>query len=209
MEETLDKLEETKIPTESTPEQEESLNLETKEENTQNTIVATTEDSFELDVQKEEKRAKIRKIIKYIFVYTFLTICAIFAFLPFYWMIISSLKTEPEFRQSVPTFFPQTFSWKNYSYVVQYQSGLFATSLINTLIVGVVSTLLGVVVTILTAYAFARLEFKGKNLLFTLMLATMMIPGELFTITNYVTVNKFKWANTYIVLIVPFLVSIY
>ncbi|MDE6013837.1 MAG: carbohydrate ABC transporter permease, partial [Anaeroplasmataceae bacterium] len=169
MEETLDKLEETKIPTESTPEQEESLNLETKEENTQNTIVATTEDSFELDVQKEEKRAKIRKIIKYIFVYTFLTICAIFAFLPFYWMIISSLKTEPEFRQSVPTFFPQTFSWKNYSYVVQYQSGLFATSLINTLIVGVVSTLLGVVVTILTAYAFARLEFKGKNLLFTLM----------------------------------------
>lgn len=209
MEETLDKLEETKIPTEGTPNQEKSLDLETKEENTQNTIVAATEDTFELDVQKEEKRAKTRKIIKYIFVYTFLTICAIFAFLPFYWMIISSIKTEPEFRQSVPTFFPQTFSWKNYSYVVQYQSGLFATSLINTLIVGVVSTLLGVVVTILTAYAFARLEFKGKNLLFTLMLATMMIPGELFTITNYVTVNKFKWANTYIVLIVPFLVSIY
>lgn len=166
-------------------------------------------EEFQVDVVKEEKKAKTLKIIKYILVYTFLTVCAIFAFLPFYWMIISSLKGEPEFRQSVPTFFPQHFQWENYSFVVQYQKGLFATTLVNTLIVGVVSTLLGVIVTILTAYAFARLEFKGKNLLFTLMLATMMIPGELFTTTNYITVNKFHWANTYIVLIIPFLVSIY
>ena len=68
---------------------------------------------------------------------------------------------------------------------------------------------MGVVVTIITAYALARMEFKGKNLLFTLMLATMMIPGEMFTLTNYLTVTKLNWRDTYTVLIIPFLVSIY
>ncbi|MBQ6950810.1 MAG: carbohydrate ABC transporter permease [Clostridia bacterium] len=79
----------------------------------------------------------------------------------------------------------------------------------NTLYVGLVSTLLSLVITILTAFAFARLEFKGKELLFAALLATMMIPGELFTITNYSTVISFGWLNTYTVLIVPFLVSIF
>jgi len=73
----------------------------------------------------------------------------------------------------------------------------------------VVSTLLSLVITVLSAFAFARLEFKGKNALFGALLATMMIPGELFTITNYITVNNFGWLDTYTVLIVPFLVSIF
>ena len=77
------------------------------------------------------------------------------------------------------------------------------------MIVGIVSTLLSLVITILSAFAFARLEFKGKNALFAALLATMMIPGELFTITNYITVNNFGWIDTYTVLIVPFLVSIF
>jgi multiple sugar transport system permease protein len=75
--------------------------------------------------------------------------------------------------------------------------------------VGLVSTILSLIITILSAFAFARLEFKGKNALFAALLATMMIPGELFTITNYVTVNQFGWMNTYTVLIVPFLVSVF
>ena len=79
----------------------------------------------------------------------------------------------------------------------------------NTVYVGIVSTLLSLVITILSAFAFARLEFKGKNALFAGLLATMMIPGELFTITNYITINKFNWMNTYTVLIVPFLVSVF
>ena len=77
------------------------------------------------------------------------------------------------------------------------------------MIVGLVSTLLSLVITILTAFAFARLEFKGKELLFAALLATMMIPGELFTITNYGTITTFGWKNTYTVLIVPFLVSVF
>ena len=79
----------------------------------------------------------------------------------------------------------------------------------NTMIVGVVSTLLSLVITVLSAFAFARLEFKGRDAMFGALLATMMIPGELFTITNYSTVTSFGWMNTYTVLIVPFLVSVF
>ncbi len=158
-----------------------------------------------------KKETHIGRTILKVVVYTLLTIGALIMILPFYWMVISSLKSEPEFRQSIPTFFPEYFSWKNYSYVMDYNSGAFVTSLCNTLIVGLLSTGLGVILTIITAYAFAKMEFKGKDLLFTILLGTMMIPGELYTTTNYVTVGKagFGWNNTYVVLIVPFLISIY
>ncbi len=167
------------------------------------------------DAEKAQKREKIRHVIKDILVYIFLTVCAVLAFLPFYWMIMSSVKTEMEFRESVPTFFPHTFQWKNY-WMVFHQatsatssSASFGQILINTLVVGILSTLLGLVVIVITAYALARMEFKGKNILFALMLATMMIPGELFTISNYITVAKAQMNNSYTVLILPFLVSVY
>ncbi len=80
---------------------------------------------------------------------------------------------------------------------------------LNTAYVGIVSTLLSLVITVLSAFAFARLEFKGKNTLFAALLATMMIPGELFTITNYSTVASLNWMKTYKVLIIPFLVSVF
>ncbi len=164
------------------------------------------------DVEKALKRQKTQTIIKDILVYFFLTVCAIFAFLPFYWMVMSSFKTEQEFRRSVPSFFPTTWQFQNYSVVVN-QGGTSGTSftqtLVNTLVVGFLSTALGVIITVITAYALARMNFKGKNALFALMLATMMIPGEMFTLSNYLTVAELQWKNTYVVLILPFLVSVY
>ena len=162
-----------------------------------------------LDIEKEKRTQKALDITKATFAYIFLTICAVLAFLPFYWMIISSLKTEDEYRLTQPTFFPKEFKWQNYSYMLTSETNGFGQALFNTVLIGVVSTLFGVVVIILTSYALARIEFKGKGILFSLMLATMMIPGELYTITNYVTVSNFGWSNTYIVMILPFLVSIY
>ena len=79
----------------------------------------------------------------------------------------------------------------------------------NTMYVGLVSTILSLIITVLTAFAFARLEFKGKDALFAALLGTMMIPGELFTITNYNTVSQLGWLHTFTVLIVPFLVSVF
>ena len=170
--------------------------------------------SVKLNAMEENKKDKTARIIKSVLVYTFLTVVAIFSFFPFYWMVITSLKAEDDFRQSVPSFFPDKayggVHFENYKYVLTGRNSIFGQIIFNTILVGLLSTFLSIVVTILTAYALARMNFKGKNLLFTLMLGTMMIPGEMFTVTNYVTVSKyFGWQNTYVVLIVPFLVSIY
>lgn len=177
--------------------------------NLPNTDSVKSAESLGINVKKVEKKDRIIKIITKVFVYIFLTLFAIFSILPFYWMIISSLKLETEYRLAVPTFFPQTIAWSNYSTVMAADNGLFGQMLINTLVVGIVSTLLGVIMIIITSFAFAKMEFKGKNLVFSLLLATMMIPGELYTITNYVTVANAGWTNSYTVMIIPFLVSVY
>ena len=139
--------------------------------------------------------------------YLFLLARAVIVLFPFYWMIISSLKDLTEYRAPVPTFWPKKLLFENY--VTAFTEGDLGRLFMNTAYVGVVSTLLSLVITVLTAFALARLEFKGKNVLFAGLLATMMIPGELFTITNYATVTQFGWINTYTVLIVPFLVSVF
>ena len=161
----------------------------------------------ERDMQKVTAQQKVVQALVKAGVYAFLLVMALIVLFPFYWMLISSVKTLEEYRMSVPTFWPQKIMLSNY--VEAFTTANLGTLFMNTLYVGVVSTLLSLVITILCAFAFARLEFKGKETLFGLMLATMMIPGELFTITNYQTVTTFGWLNTFVVLIVPFLVSVF
>ena len=161
----------------------------------------------EKDIQKTSLRQKMVFVLVQVFIYLFLLVMAVVVLFPFYWMIISSLKTLDEYRMSVPTFFPRRVMFSNY--LEAFSSANLGRLFLNTLYVGVISTILSLVITILSAFAFARLEFAGKNALFAALLATMMIPGELFTITNYSTVTKLGWINTYTVLIVPFLVSVF
>ena len=161
----------------------------------------------ERDMQKESVNQRIGKIIALVLVYAFLIFMAIAVLFPFYWMLNSSLKSLDEYRQSVPTFWPKKVLFSNYA--TAFTKANLGRLFMNTLYVGLVSTILSLVITVLSAFAFARLEFKGKNVLFAALLATMMIPGELFTITNYITVSNFGWKNTYTVLIVPFLVSVF
>lgn len=150
---------------------------------------------------------RVMKLLVLVGTYAFLMIMALVVLFPFYWMLISSVKTLSEYRLSVPTFWPQQIVLSNY--VDAFTTASLGRLFMNTMYVGLVSTILSLIITILTAFAFARLEFKGKNLLFAALLATMMIPGELFTITNYATVTQLHWTNTYTVLIVPFLVSVF
>ena len=161
----------------------------------------------EKNVKKETEKSKIVHIAVQIVIYVFLFSIALIVLFPFYWMIISSLKSLSEYRLSIPTFWPKEVLLSNYkeAFTTANLDDLFY----NTLYVGIVSTILSLIITVLSAFSFARLEFKGKNALFAALLATMMIPGELFTITNYSTVSKFNWLNTYTVLIVPFLVSVF
>ena len=168
----------------------------------------------ERDMKEVTSKQKIVKILVQIALYLFLGAMALIVVFPFYWMIISSVKGLAEYNLPVPTLYP-----KEPQFAVNYAKAFRVAELFklfkNTVIVGVVSTFLSLIITVITAFVFARLEFKGKNAMFAFLLATMMIPGELFTITNYVTVAKWGWVRAstpiegYAVLIVPFLVSVF
>ena len=159
------------------------------------------------NMRSERARQTVVTALTHVFYYAFLFLMALIVLFPFYWMINSSLKSLMEYRLSVPTFWPQSMLWSNYAEA--FNTANLGRLFLNTAIVGIVSTILSLVITVLSAFAFARLEFKGRDLMFAALLATMMIPGELFTITNYSTVTTLGWMNTYTVLIVPFLVSVF
>ena len=165
------------------------------------------------DISAVTKKQKVVKVFVQILLYLFLAVMAVVVLFPFYWMLMSSFKTIHEYNKPVPTMWPtEEFRWNTYA--VAFEKVDFGRVFLNTVLVGVVSTILSLIITVLSAYAFARFEFKGKNALFAAMLATMMIPGELFTVTNYITVvGTFKWTNTefgtFVSLIVPFLVSVF
>ena len=161
----------------------------------------------EKNLQTVSVQQRILKGVVKFGTYLFLMVMALIVLFPFYWMIISSLKSLEEYRFNIPTFWPKVIVWGNYAEA--FTAANLGTLFLNTAYVGIVSTILSLVITVLSAFAFARLEFKGKDLMFGALLATMMIPGELFTITNYATINTFGWMNTFTVLIVPFLVSVF
>ena len=112
-------------------------------------------------MKKVASAQKVFGVMGKFMLYLFLIVMALIVVFPFYWMIISSLKTVPEYELPVPTLFPEHLMWSNYSEAVKVASlfNLFK----NTVIVGIVSTLLSLVITVITAFVFARLEFKGKN----------------------------------------------
>ena len=167
----------------------------------------TTRTMKEKDFGKVTSTQKFFRVIGTIINYAFLLLVAFSVLLPFYWMIISSVKSMSEYMMNPPTLFPREIHIENYLYA--FETASLGRLFFNTVFVGVVSTILSLIVTILSAFAFARLEFKGRDALFAALLATMMIPGELFTITNYQTVAFLEWEDTYQVLIIPFLVSVF
>ena len=159
------------------------------------------------DLQAVSLQQRIVKAGVKVGTYAFLFLMALIVLFPFYWMIISSLKDLSEYRENIPTFWPRVIIWRNYAEA--FTEANLGKLFLNTAYVGIVSTLLSLVITVLSAFAFARLEFNGKNIMFAALLATMMIPGELFTITNYATINSLGWMRDFKALIVPFLVSVF
>ena len=152
-------------------------------------------------------RERVFKIIRLTISYIFLTILGIFMIFPFYWMVITSLKTEAEISLMVPTFFPKVLALSN---IPQAIIRLNAWRLLyNTITVGIWSTLGTLVTTVLAAFAFSRIKFPGREFVFTLFLGTMMIPGEMMVISNYITVAHWDGINKYWAMIVPFLISVY
>lgn len=158
-------------------------------------------------IEQAIKRDKAAKVLKYIVIYTFLVVIAIYVIVPFYWMILTSVKSPAELNEKIQLPYTLNPQWNNYKVAIKQAN--FADTLVNTIIVGVISTAGSLIITIFAAFAFARLNFKGRDALFSMFMATMMIPGEMMTITNYITIVSLDWRNTYQALIVPFLVSVF
>ena len=164
-----------------------------------------------LTTETKEKITKIGRIVSLIFIYLFLIAFAIIVIFPFYWMIITSLKEGSEIQATQPTFWPSVIQWSNYTNALSRLD--FGTLLRNTLIVGIIETIGTLLTTIFAAFAFARLEFKGKDMLFSLLLATMMIPGEMMVISNYTSVSLLGLTGStvgkFAAMILPFMVSVF
>lgn len=143
-----------------------------------------------------------------IIIYGFLAIWALIVLFPFYWMILSSFKSYSEYvSEYIPKFFTLSPTFENY--IKAFSAVPLGKYFINTLIFTVATTALMMIVITLAAYAFARLNFRGKNLLFTLFLSLMMIPNELVIITNFVTITNLDLRNTFTGLILPSVTSVF
>ncbi|MBQ4537481.1 MAG: carbohydrate ABC transporter permease [Lachnospiraceae bacterium] len=158
--------------------------------------------------EKIEKSAAVRNNIKNTIVYALLVFWAVVVLFPFYWMLLTSVKSYSAYNSEyVPEFFTLAPTFQNY--VDAFTTVPLAKYLLNTLFFALVTTAIMLVVTVFAAYAFARLDFKGKNLTFALFLALMMIPNELVIITNYVTITNMDMRNTFLGLILPSVTSVF
>ena len=164
------------------------------------------EQSF--DFERLQGRALRRKRILRLLTYLLLGVWAVVVLFPFYWMLLTSVKDYGSYNaEHIPTFFTLSPPLQNYRDA--FTSVPLGRYLLNTVFFAVVTTALMVVVITLSAYAFARMEFRGKNLLFTLFLSLMMIPTELVVITNYATITGLELRNTFTGLILPSVTSVF
>lgn len=157
-----------------------------------------------MNYKKDTGKRTVRKVL----IHIFLALWAIIVLFPFYWMIITSFKSYGSYNSEyIPKLFVSDPTIENY--ISAFTEVNLAQYFGNTVIFTLITTGLMLLVTILAAYAFARLQFKGKNIVFTLFLSLMMIPNELVVITNFVTITNWDMRNTFIGLILPSITSVF
>jgi len=139
------------------------------------------------------KKQKLKRNIFNVVLYTFLGIVAIFVVIPFYWMILTALKSDADLVVVPPKLFLPFKEIVFQNFNDAFARAPFGRNMINTITVAAISTVGTLFTTIFAAFAFSRLNFKGRDLLFIILISTMMIPGEIFVITNYSTVARLGW----------------
>ncbi len=161
-----------------------------------------------MDYEKLERQSISRERVRKVIVYFFLALWAIAVLFPFYWMLLTSVKSYGSYNsERIPALFTASPTLENY--VNAFESVPLGRYLLNTLIFSLATTAIMLLVTTLAAFAFARLQFRGKNLVFTLFLSLMMIPNELVIITNFVTITDMDLRNTFLGLILPSVTSVF
>ena len=158
--------------------------------------------------KKIEQAAKVRNIFGKTMIYTLLAVWAVIVLFPFYWMVLTSVKSYGAYNSEyIPKFF--TLSPTIQNYIDAFTEVPLAKYFFNTVIFTVATTALMLIVIVFAAFAFARLQFRGKDLVFTLFLALMMVPNELVVITNFVTITNMDLRNTFLGLILPSVTSVF
>ncbi|MGM9663204.1 MAG: carbohydrate ABC transporter permease [Eubacteriales bacterium] len=160
------------------------------------------------DYARAEKAARAGNIARKTFIYFFLFVWALIVLFPFYWMVLTSLKSYSAYNSEyIPKFFTLSPTLENYREA--FTAVPLAKYFLNTLIFTLATTALMMVVITLAAFAFARLNFRGRDLVFTIFLALMMLPSELVVITNFVTITELGLRNTFTGLILPSVTSVF
>ena len=161
-----------------------------------------------MDYEQIEAAAKRKKRIRTFFIGLLLTLWAILVLFPFYWMLLTSVKSYGSYNSEyIPKLFTLHPTLENYASA--FSQVPLARYFLNTLIFTVVTTGLMLIVTVLAAFAFSRLRFPGRDLIFTLFLSLMMIPTELVVITNFVTITNLDLRNSFLGLILPSVTSVF
>lgn len=161
-----------------------------------------------MDYEQIEAAAKRKKRVRTFFIGLLLTLWAILVLFPFYWMLLTSVKSYGSYNSEyIPKLFTLHPTLENYASA--FSQVPLARYFLNTLIFTVVTTGLMLVVTVLAAFAFSRLRFPGRDLIFTLFLSLMMIPTELVVITNFVTITNLDLRNSFLGLILPSVTSVF
>jgi len=161
-----------------------------------------------IDYEKIEQRAKVKQGIVKTLTYALLTFWGFVVLFPFFWMVLTSIKSYGEYNSEyIPKFYASNPTLQNY--LDAFTQVPLAQYFLNTLIFTVITTAVMLIVITLAAFAFARLEFKGKDALFVVFLSMMMIPNELVIITNFVTITDLDMRNTFAGLILPSVMSVF
>jgi len=160
------------------------------------------------DLEQIEKSSRIKGIAAKSITYILLALWAIIVLFPFYWMILTSIKSYSSYNNEyIPKFYASNPTFQNY--IDAFNTVSLGKYLVNTAVFTIVTTAVMLIVTVLAAYAFARLQFRGKNFVFICFLALMMIPNELVIITNFVTITNLDLRNSFPGLILPSVASVF
>ena len=166
----------------------------------------------------DRKESRTKEIIAKVLLYSFLVGFAIIVLIPFYWMILTSLKSFDRIYSEIPPSLWIPFKEMMFrNYLTALNAAPYLVYMRNTVVVAIISTIGTVLTTIFASFAFSRLNFKGRDLLFSVLISTMMIPGEMFVITNYITVSDFGWYSpidqtqiqAFLALTLPFMTSVF
>ncbi len=168
----------------------------------------STTDNMMKQIRDLERKSKANNAVWTVLIFALLIFWAIIVLFPFYWMLLTSVKSYAAYNaEYIPQFFTLSPTLENY--IQAFTAVPLARYFVNTIIFTLITTLLMMIVVVLSAFAFSRLEFKGKDLVFTLFLSLMMIPNELVIITNFVTITNAGLRNSFPGLILPSVTSIF